>query len=118
MNRAASTKRKLADDVVLHDGGCGGSERHDGRGTQRREVLPQHAIIRPEIVTPLRNAMRFVNSDQRGLSLGQHFGESRHPKPLRRNEHELHFAVQIVAAGLSGCQAVHAGMHARDFAAE
>jgi len=109
---------KLADNVVLHDGSCRGSERHDRCGTQRRKVLPQHAVIRPEVVAPLRNAVRLVNGDQRGLALGQHLGEAWHSKALRGDEHELQSPVQIVAAGLARSQAVEARVHARDSAAE
>src|SRR6516165_6193682 len=39
---------------------------------QHGQVLPQHPVVGPEIVAPLRNAMRLVNRDQRQSAPGQH----------------------------------------------
>ena len=56
---------------------------------QRRQILAQHPIVGPEVVTPLRNAMRLINSDQRQPAFGEHLCKSRHAQPLRRNKQEL-----------------------------
>jgi hypothetical protein len=52
-------------------------------------MLAKHPIVRSKIVAPLRDTVRLINGDQRGFSLGEHFGEARHPKPLWSNEEEL-----------------------------
>ena len=63
-------------------------------------MLPQHPVIRPEIVSPLRNAMRLVNRDQRQPLLGQHLRKPRHPQPLRSNKKKLQLTAQVIHASL------------------
>jgi len=109
---------KLLDNIILHDGGCRGGERHHGSWAQRREVLPQHAVVRTKVVSPLRNAVRFVNRNQVGFALGKHLGKPFNAQPLRGNEHKLQRAAEIVPAGLAGGHAVQSGMNARDFETE
>ena len=60
-----------------------------GAGRSRRQVLAEHAVVRPEIVPPLGNAVRLVDGDQRRLALRQHLGEAGHAQPLGRDEQEL-----------------------------
>ena len=60
-----------------------------GAGRSGWQVLAEHAVVRPEIVAPLRNAVRFVDGDEGGLALRQHFGKARHPEPFRRDEEKL-----------------------------
>ena len=93
MNEARGLRQpQLLDDIVL-DGRRGrGGKRNDRRRPQAGHVLAQAAVIRPEIVPPLRNAVRLVDDDQRNRPLGQHLRKARHPQPLRRDEQELQFA--------------------------
>ena len=80
---------------------------------QHRQILPQHPVIRPEVVPPLRNAMRLIDSDQGQLPLGQHLHKSRHPQPLRRNKQELQAPVQIIRARLPRHRALESGVNPR-----
>jgi hypothetical protein len=78
-----------------------------------RQILAQHPVVWPEVVPPLRNAMRLVDGDQRQLALGQHLAKARHPQPLRRNEKELQAALQVVHASLPRHAAIQPGVNAR-----
>ena len=82
-----------------------------GAGRERGQVLAQHPVVGAEVVSPLRDAMRFVDGDQRRLALGQHLAEARHAQPLRRNEEELQAAIQIIHAGLPRLRPVEAGVN-------
>ena len=88
-----------------------GRQRQDGRRPQRRQVLAQHPVVGAEVVTPLRDAMRFVDGDERRLALGQHLGKPRHAQPFRRNEEELQAAIQIIHASLPRLRPVEAGVN-------
>ena len=61
---------------------------------------------------PLRNAVRLIDHDQRNLPLGEHLRKARHAQPLRRNEEELQFAGQVVAASLARVHPAAPGMNA------
>ena len=80
---------------------------------QAGQMLAQHAVVGPEVVAPLRDAVRLVDGDQRQLALGQHLGEAGHAQPLRRDEEKLQRALQIIHAGLAGHAAVKAGVNPR-----
>ena len=105
---------ELRDDIVLHDGRCGRGEREHRRGAQQVQVLPEHAVVGTEIVAPLRDAVRLVDGDERGLALGEHLGKAGNAQPLRRDEEELQAAVEVVDAGLARGLAVEPGVDARD----
>ena len=66
-----------------------------------RQILAEHPVVGPEIVSPLRDAVRFVDGDQRRLALRQHLRKAAHPQALRRDEQELQLAVQIIDASLA-----------------
>ena len=67
-----------------------------GAGRKRRQMLADGAVVGPEIVTPLRNAVRLVDRDQARLALRQHLREPPHPQPLRRDEQKVELAFKIV----------------------
>ncbi len=77
MNEARRViEAELSDDVVL-DLRCGrGGEGDDRRRPEQRQPLPEHPVIRPEIVPPLRDTVRLVDGDERGSALGQHLGKA------------------------------------------
>ena len=77
---------QLHGDVILNDGRGRGGQSDHRRWAQAGQVLPQHAVIRPEIVSPLRNAVCLVNGNKGQRSLGQQVGETGHMQPLRRDE--------------------------------
>ena len=81
---------QLGHNVGLHRGGRRSRQRHHRRRViarpQLRQVLAQHPVVGAKVVPPLRDAVRFVNGDERQFALGQHLRETRHPQPLRRNE--------------------------------
>ena len=104
-------RSQLLQNVGLHGGRCGGRQRHHRRGPQRWQVLPDHPVVRPEVVSPLRDAVCLVDGDQRGLALGQHLAEARHPQTLGRNEEELQVSLQIVHACLPRLRPVQAGVN-------
>ena len=84
---------------------------------QRRQPLPQHPVIRPEVMPPLRNAVRLINGNQRQRPLRQHLRKSRHPQPLRRNKQELQRPLQIIHARLPRHAPLQPGMDPRHLAA-
>ena len=114
MKRAGWSSAKLHGDIVLHDGRGGGGQGDDRRGAQGRQVLAEHAVVGAEIVAPLRDAVRFVDGDERRLALGEHFGKAGDAQALGRDEEELQRAVEVVDAGLAGGGAVAAGVDALD----
>ena len=112
MKRAGCAEPQLRGDIVLHDGRGGGGEGDHGGGAQRGKILAEHAVVGAEIVAPLRDAMGFVDGDQRWLALGEHLGEAGDAQALGRDEEELQFAVEVVDAGLAGGGAIAAGVDA------
>ena len=55
--------QQRADDVLAHLGGGGGGERHGARGPQALAHLAQLRVVRPEVVAPLRDAVRLVHRE-------------------------------------------------------
>ena len=98
MKRAAVAEPELLHDVVLHGRRRRGRERDDGRGAKERQALAEHAVVGPEVVPPLRDAVRLVDRDERGLSPREHLGEARHLEPLGRDEEEVELPVEVGAA--------------------
>ena len=110
-------KSKLFRNVVLYQWCCGCGQGDDGRRPQFRKVLAESAIVRTEVMPPLRNAVGLVNSDQSGFALRQHFRKSGQPQSFRRDEKKLQRAVQVIRARLSRRGGVAAGMDAFDLKA-
>src|ERR1700686_1484082 len=77
-------------------------------------MLAEHAIVGTKIVPPLRNAVRFIDRNERWFSLGEHLRNSGNPHPLGRNEQNLQSPIQIIDAGLAGCGAVAPGVNTFD----
>ena len=118
---------KLRHDVRLHSGRSRSRQREHRRALrdsvhhsvpQPRQILPQHPVVRPEVVSPLRNAMRLIDGDQRQLPFGQHLHEPRHAQPLRRNKQELQAPFQIIHACLPRHAALEAGVNPRHVQAQ
>jgi hypothetical protein len=109
---------ELVGDVVLHDRGRGRGEGDDGRRTQHGQVLAESAVVGAKVMAPLGDAVGFVDGDEAGLSLCEHFGEAGDAHALGSHEEELELAVEIVAASLAGVGAVHAGVDAGDVQAK
>ena len=65
-------------------------------------------------MTPLRDAVGFVDSDERGWALGEHLGEAGYAHALGGDEEKVERAVEVVAAGCAGGLAVEAGVDAGD----
>ena len=76
MKRAGCQKSQLRGDIVLHERRGGGGEGDYRSRPQGGQVLAEHAVVGPEIVAPLRNAVGLVDGDERGLALGQHLGKA------------------------------------------
>ena len=96
-------EREAMDDFVARDG-VGGSRQRDARHV--RKALVQHRqlnIFGPEIVPPLRHAMRFVDRKQADArTLSSKLQETRRHQPLRRDVQQIDFAVAQRALGRSG----------------
>ena len=54
-----------------------------GAGRSSGQALAEHAVVGAEVVPPLRDAVRLVDGDQRGLALGEHLREARHRAAAR-----------------------------------
>ena len=65
------TQTKLLQNVRPHSFRRGGSERHDRNMRKEFTKLRQLPILRPKVVAPLADAMRFVDRDQIDLPLFQ-----------------------------------------------
>ena len=92
---------ELGDDVALHGRGGRGGEGDDRRGAQGREILSQHSVVGAEIVSPLRDAVGFVDGDEGRFAFGQHFGEAGDAQALGGDEEKLQRAGKVVDAGLA-----------------
>jgi hypothetical protein len=114
----ALTECELLHDIVLHLHRCRSRESDDRRRPERRDVLAEHTVIRPEIVTPLRNTVGLVDRDEPGLAPGQHLRKARNAQPLRRNEQEIERAVEVGPAGLPCVFAAQPGVDAGDTEAQ
>ena len=110
MNSRAYAKAKLLRDVPLHNRRRCCRKRDDRSGPQRRQMLPDVPVIRPEIVAPCRYAMRLIDRDQARLSFGEHLREAPHAQPLRRNEQKVELPVQVLQANFARCRPVAARM--------
>ena len=66
---------KLADDVFGDAGGGGGGERHDGdvgeAAVHAGADLSEHAVLGPEVVAPLADAVCFVDGEARDFHTGE-----------------------------------------------
>jgi hypothetical protein len=92
------TQTQLLCDVALDQRRRRCSERDDRRGPERRQVLADGPVIRAEVVSPLGNAVRLVDGHQARPPFGEHLRESSHAQPLRGDEEEVQFSVQILHA--------------------
>ena len=63
-------------------------------------------------MTPLRDAVRFIDGDERGLSFGQHLRKAGHAQPLGSNKQKLKVALHVVDASLPRALTIAAGVDA------
>src|ERR1700676_1169131 len=101
-------KPQLFTDIVLNEWGCCRGKRNYGRRAQRRKVLTKHAVIRAEVVPPLRNAVCFIDGNQRRLAFRKHLRETSHTQPFGCDKEKLHLAVEIVTKSLGRSSAAPA----------
>ena len=92
---------ELGEDVALDGWGCCRGEGYDWGWAQGGEVLAEHSVVGAKVVSPLGDAVGFVDGDECGLALGEHFGEAGDAKALGGDEEELESAVEVVDAGLA-----------------
>jgi hypothetical protein len=65
-------------------------------------------------VSPLRDAVSFINSDECWRAFGQHLWKARNAEAFRSNEEKVERAGEIVEAGLAGQGTVKAGVNPGD----
>jgi hypothetical protein len=80
---------QLLADVLDHILGGGGGQRQHRRAAQRLNRRRHLDVGRPEVVAPLRDAVRLVDHHQVHLHLPQQVDELGHRQPLRGAEHDL-----------------------------
>ena len=83
------------DDVLADTGRRGGSERHD----RRVHPVPDQAdapVVRPKVVAPFGDAMRFVHGDEGDPAASQHLAKGGYRKALGRHQQELEVAARDV----------------------
>ena len=83
-----------------------------GARPQHGEIAAEQPVIGPEIVAPLRNAMRFIDGDEGRFALREHLGKTTDAQTLRGDKQELQSAVEIVDADLARSGAIAPGMDA------
>ena len=84
--RRAELRFQIGHDAVVRRGGGG---EHADVGRQRLQDARDAAVIRAEVVSPIRNAMRFVHDEQadaRGNRLQHRLHKLLVAQPLRRDE--------------------------------
>jgi len=75
-------------DVSAHLRGSGGRERGHRRSPARQDSRCQKTVVRPEVVSPGGDAVRFVDDHPADSKLGQPLHETRTSKSLGREEQE------------------------------
>ena len=100
---------QLGKDVVARAGVGGGGHRKARHTGEQILQPPERAIVRPEIMAPLADAVGFVHGDQRDLHLGEALGQPR-AHAFRRDIEQIHLAargrLQRFGAGIE----VHRGV--------
>ena len=81
-----------AQDIAAHLGRGGGSEGDHLRSAQRIERLPEPEVVGPEIMSPLREAVRLIDGEQADLDLLHRVEKHAAAETLGRDIHELVFA--------------------------
>ena len=81
-------------------------------------MLAQGAVVGAEVVSPLGDAVGFVDCDEGGFTLGEHLGEARNAHSLGGDEEKIEVAGEIIAAGLTGGVTVETGVDTGDTEAE
>ena len=71
------------EDVLFHGGGGGRRERRDRTVREPLHKAGQGQIVRAEVVSPLRNAVGFVDGEKRDGTRGEGFPEAGHAEPFR-----------------------------------
>ncbi len=79
-------------DLLGHARGRGRGRGHHRRAAERLDRAVQPQVVRPEVVAPLRHAVRLVDHEQRDLPLRQRLAEGARGEALRRRQHELRLA--------------------------
>ena len=125
---------ELRDDVAAHAAGGRRRERVDARLRQQRANLAEPAVLGPEVMSPLADAVRFVHGDEAHADLGEPAHEAiaaiadepfgGHVQESRLAvAHALHHGALLllveraVVAGRRhavGVEAVHLVLHERD----
>ncbi len=100
MNRRAAGHAELVADVALHERRRRGGQGDDRGGAQHRQPLAEHAVVRAEIVAPLRDAVRLVDRDEHRLAPREELGETGYAEALRCDEQEVQSAGEVVVARL------------------
>ena len=71
------------ENVLFHSGGGGRRERRDRTVREPLHKAGQGQIVRAEVVSPLRNAVGFVDGEKRDGTRGESFPEAGHAEPFR-----------------------------------
>ena len=87
------TQTKLLHDVQAHSFRRSRGERHDRNMRKEFTKLRQLPILRPKVMAPLADAMRFVDRDQIDLPLFQVSKKAGQHCPLRRHIQESIFTI-------------------------
>jgi hypothetical protein len=86
------------DDVFARHRVGGGGQR-DARHTGIEFGDPREvAVLGPEVMAPLADAMRLVDRKERNLDAREHLLEARHHQPLGRHVNEVEFTAQQLPA--------------------
>ena len=81
---------KLGDDVGAYLRRRGGRVGVDGRPGKRLPQDPELAILRPEVMPPLADAVRLIDREERRTGAPEPLRESRQRQPLGRDVEQVH----------------------------
>ena len=95
MKRRGEARPSCSAMSVLHGRCGGGGEGHDRGRAQRGQPLAEQAVVGPEVVPPLADAVGLVDRDERRRAAGQHLGEAGHAQALGGDEEEVEAAVEV-----------------------
>ena len=96
-----AAQAELRHDVALHHGRGRRGERHHRCRPQHRQALSEQPIVGAKIMTPLRDAMRFVDGDEPERAPREELRETGDAQAFGRNEQIIERARDVVRAHLA-----------------
>jgi hypothetical protein len=115
--RRVGAEPEACEDLVSHDGRGGGGTGHHACVGQIGHQVAELEVVRPEVVSPLGNTVRFVDRDQRTVDVAHQRAEPGKGESLGGNVGDLEFSARQRRDALAQFVAVERGEEGRPHAA-